>query len=114
MGLTWRRFLGVWVRSLTFILLVKEIRKGKVLVPILIDLLRFGSPKGKENSLTLLLGLCKDNGGDEVARRLLMNPRSIPSLQSLSADGSMKAQRKADAMLRLLNRCCSQSQNPVE
>ncbi|GKC52560.1 U-box domain-containing protein 1-like protein [Tanacetum coccineum] len=92
---------------------LEEIRKSKVLVPILIDLLRFGSPKGKENSLTLLLGLCKD-GGDEVARRLLMHPRSIPSLRSLSADGSMKAQRKADALLRLLNRCCSQSQNPVE
>lgn len=84
------------------------------MVPILIDLLRFGSPKGKENSITLLLGLCKD-GGDEVARRLLMNPRSIPSLQSLAADGSMKAQRKADALLRLLNRCCSQSyRNPFE
>ncbi|KVI09926.1 U-box domain-containing protein 1-like [Cynara cardunculus var. scolymus] len=92
---------------------LEEIRKCKVLVPILIDLLRFGSPKGKENSITLLLGLCKD-GGDEVARRLLMNPRSIPSLQSLAADGSMKAQRKADALLRLLNRCCSHSRNPVE
>ncbi|XP_076927216.1 U-box domain-containing protein 1-like [Bidens hawaiensis] len=92
---------------------LKEIRKSKVLVPILIDLLRFGSPKGKENSLTLLLGLCKD-GGDEVARRLLMNPRGIPSLKSLAADGSMKAQRKADALLRLLNRCCSQSSKPVE
>ncbi|KAI3748873.1 hypothetical protein L6452_12274 [Arctium lappa] len=91
---------------------LEEIRKSKVLVPILIDLLRFGSPKGKENSITLLLGLCKD-GGDEVARRLLMNPRSIPSLQSLAADGSMKAQRKADALLRLLNRCCSHSRNPV-
>ncbi|KAK1421349.1 hypothetical protein QVD17_23604 [Tagetes erecta] len=92
---------------------LEEIRKNKVLVPILIDLLRFGSPKGKENSLTLLLGLCKD-GGDEVARRLLMNPRGIPSLKSLAADGSMKAQRKADALLRLLNRCCSQSSKPVE
>ncbi|KAI3721020.1 hypothetical protein L2E82_32022 [Cichorium intybus] len=91
----------------------EEIRKSKVLVPILIDLLRFGSRKGKENSITLLLGLCKD-GDDEVARRLLMNPRSIPSLQSLAADGSMKAQRKADALLRLLNRCCSQSRNPFE
>ncbi|KAK9050677.1 hypothetical protein SSX86_030350 [Deinandra increscens subsp. villosa] len=92
---------------------LEEIRKSKVLVPVLIDLLRFGSPKGKENSLTLLLGLCKD-GGDEVARRLLMNPRGIPSLQSLAADGSMKAQRKADALLRLLNRCCLQSSKPVE
>ncbi|KAK2982499.1 hypothetical protein RJ640_026342 [Escallonia rubra] len=91
---------------------LEEIRKSRILVPLLIDLLRFGSPKGKENSITLLLGLCKD-GGEEVARRLLMNPRSIPSLQSLAADGSPKAQRKADALLRLLNRCCFQSRNPV-
>ncbi|WCJ19926.1 U-box domain-containing protein 1 [Euphorbia peplus] len=85
---------------------LEEIRKSRVLVPLLIDLVRFGSAKGKENSVTLLLGLCKD-GGEEVARRLLINPRSIPSLQSLSSDGSLKARRKADALLRLLNRCCS-------
>lgn len=91
---------------------LEEIRKSRVLVPLLIDLLRFGSPKGKENSITLLLGLCKD-GGEEVARRLLMNPRSIPSLQSLAADGSLKARRKADALLRLLNRCFSQSRTSV-
>ncbi|KAB2596326.1 U-box domain-containing protein 13-like [Pyrus ussuriensis x Pyrus communis] len=91
---------------------MEEIGKSRILVPILIDLLRFGSPKGKENSITLLLGLCKD-GGEEVARRLLMNPRSIPSLQSLAADGSLKARRKADALLRLLNRCCFQSRNQI-
>ncbi|KAL5568815.1 hypothetical protein UlMin_025390 [Ulmus minor] len=91
---------------------LEEIRKSRVLVPILIDLLRFGSPKGKENAITLLLGLCKD-GGEEVAQRLLINPRSIPSLQSLAADGSLKARRKADALLRLLNRCCFQSHNQV-
>ncbi|GFY83489.1 ARM repeat superfamily protein [Actinidia rufa] len=92
---------------------VEEILTSRVLVPLLIDLLRFGSPKGKENSITLLLGLCKD-GGEDVARRLLTNPRSIPSLQSLAAEGSLKAQRKAEALLRLLNRCCSQSRNPAE
>ncbi|XVF24163.1 hypothetical protein REPUB_Repub13aG0103700 [Reevesia pubescens] len=91
---------------------LEAIKKSKVLVPLLIDLLRFGSSKGKDNSLTLLLGLCKD-GGEEVARRLLINPRSIPSLRSLAADGSLKARRKADALLKLLNRCCSQSHNPV-
>ncbi|XP_047324089.1 U-box domain-containing protein 1-like [Impatiens glandulifera] len=85
-----------------------EIRKSRVLVPLLIDLLRFGSPKGKENSITLILGLCKE-GGQDVARRLLINPRSIPSLQSLAGDGSLKARRKAEALLRLLDRCCSQS-----
>ncbi|KAM1054112.1 hypothetical protein FF1_001539 [Malus domestica] len=91
---------------------LQEIGKSRILVPILIDLLRFGSPKGKENAITLLLGLCKD-GGEEVARRLLMNPRSIPSLQSLAADGSLKARRKADAVLRLLNRCCFQSHDQI-
>ncbi|KAE9606183.1 hypothetical protein Lal_00024924 [Lupinus albus] len=84
-----------------------EIKNSKSLVPLLIDLLRFGSVKGKENSITLLLGLCKEDG-ELVARHLLANPRSIPSLQSLVADGSLRARRKADALLRLLNRCCSQ------
>ncbi|OIW02731.1 hypothetical protein TanjilG_29507 [Lupinus angustifolius] len=84
-----------------------EIKNSKSLVPLLIDLLRFGSVKGKENSITLLLGLCKEEG-ELVARHLLANPRSIPSLQSLAADGSLRARRKADALLRLLNRCCSQ------
>ncbi|XP_011001054.1 PREDICTED: U-box domain-containing protein 17-like [Populus euphratica] len=91
---------------------LEEIRQSRILIPMVIDILRFGSTKGKESSITLLLGLCKD-GGEEFARCLLINPRSIPSLQSLSSDGSLKARRKADALLRLLNRCCSQSHNPV-
>ncbi|KAL0359150.1 UNVERIFIED_CONTAM: U-box domain-containing protein 1 [Sesamum angustifolium] len=91
---------------------LEEIRKSRNLISLLIDLMRFGSSKGKENSITLLLGLCKD-GGEDVARRLLMNPRSIPSLQSLTTDGSLKARRKADALLRILNRCCSQVTNPI-
>ncbi|GLT92938.1 hypothetical protein SLE2022_107480 [Rubroshorea leprosula] len=41
---------------------LEAIKKSRVLVPLLIDLLRFGSAKGKENSITLLLGLCKDGG----------------------------------------------------
>lgn len=92
---------------------LEETRKCRVLVPLLIDLLRFGSGKGKENSITILMGLCKD-GGDEVARRLLLNPWSVPALQGLVADGSSKARRKADALLRLLKRFCSQTVNPVE
>ncbi|XP_015079003.1 U-box domain-containing protein 1-like [Solanum pennellii] len=88
---------------------LQALRKSRILVPLLVDLLRFGSSKGKDHSITLLLGLCKDTG-EEIARRLLMNPRSIPSLHSLAADGSLRARRKADALLRLLNRCCFQSQ----
>ncbi|WMV33561.1 hypothetical protein MTR67_026946 [Solanum verrucosum] len=88
---------------------LQALRKSRIFVPLLVDLLRFGSSKGKDHSITLLLGLCKDSG-EEIAGRLLMNPRSIPSLQSLAADGSLRARRKADALLRLLNRCCFQSQ----
>ncbi|KAJ7959623.1 RING-type E3 ubiquitin transferase [Quillaja saponaria] len=91
---------------------LEETKKSRVLMPLLIDLLRFGSAKGKENSITLLLGLRKEEG-ELVARRLLANPRSIPSLQSLTADGSLRARRKADALLRLLNKCCSQSHNSI-
>jgi hypothetical protein len=91
---------------------LEEIKNSKSLVPILIDLLRFGSVKGKENSITVLLGLCKEEG-ELVAKKLLANPRSIPSLQSLAADGSLRARRKADALLRLLNRCCSQPQHSL-
>ncbi|MED6156791.1 hypothetical protein PIB30_017785, partial [Stylosanthes scabra] len=68
---------------------LQEIRNSRELVPLLIDLLRFGSVKGKENSITLLLGLCKEET-EVVARRLLANPRSVPSLQSLAAHGSLR------------------------
>ncbi|KAJ0983888.1 hypothetical protein J5N97_002244 [Dioscorea zingiberensis] len=88
---------------------LKEMGESKGLVPLLVELMRYGSAKGKENSITLLLGLCRD-GGEEMGRALLMNPRSVPVLQSLADNGSTKARRKADALLRLLNRCCSQSQ----
>ncbi|KAF7131681.1 hypothetical protein RHSIM_Rhsim09G0179200 [Rhododendron simsii] len=91
---------------------LEEMRKCRVLVPCLINLLRFGSGKGKENSITILLGLCKD-GGDEVAKRLLLNPWSVPSLQGVAADGSSKARRKADALVRLLKRFCVQTPTPV-
>ncbi|KAK9168071.1 hypothetical protein Syun_000211 [Stephania yunnanensis] len=83
-----------------------QIRENRIVVPLLLDLLRFGSTKGKESSITLLLGLCR-NGGEDLARRLLIHPHSIPSLQSLLSNGSLKARRKADALLRLLNRHCS-------
>lgn len=84
-----------------------EIAGNQKVVPMLLDLLRFGSPKGKENAISVLLGLCRD-GGEEMGRRLLVNPRSVPSLQSLAATGSPRARRKADALLRLLMRVCSQ------
>ncbi|XXG39770.1 hypothetical protein AAC387_Pa01g0643 [Persea americana] len=66
----------------------------------------------KANSAVVLLGMCKN--GEEITRRLLLNPHTIPSLQSLASDGSLKARRQADALLRLLNRYCSPYFHPVE
>ncbi|KAK1264764.1 U-box domain-containing protein 17 [Acorus gramineus] len=88
----------------------EEMGRCRVAVAVLVDLLRFGTAKGKENAVAVMLGMCR-NGGEEIARRLLMNPRSVPSLQGLAADGcSPRAKRKAEAILRLLNRFCSQAQ----
>lgn len=89
---------------------MKEIRENRGAVSLFVDLMRFGSLKGKENSVALLAGMCR-NGGEEIARRLMINPTSIPSLRSLVSEGSPKAKRKAEALLRLLNRYCSQSQD---
>lgn len=91
---------------------LKEIRENKVALGCLLDLLRFGSPNGKANSAVVLLGMCRN--GEEIARRLLINPHTIPSLQSLASDGSPKARRQAAALLRLLNRYCSPYFHPVE
>lgn len=38
---------------------------------------------------------------------------SVETVQSLAADGSFETRRKADALLRLLNRCCFQCQNQI-
>lgn len=87
---------------------VKEMGESRAVVPILVELIQFGSPKGKENSVPVLLGLCRDGGG-ETRGRLLRNPRGVPALQSLPATGSARAmtRRKAEPLLILLNRYCS-------
>jgi len=59
--------------------------------------MRFGSVKRKENSISLLLRLCKEDG-EVVARRLFANLRSIPSLQNFAADGSLRVRRCSSNM----------------
>ncbi|MCL7038114.1 hypothetical protein MKW94_018070 [Papaver nudicaule] len=73
-------------------------------IPFLVTLMQYTF----SDAATLLLRLCKI-GGEELTRRLLIHPHSIPSLQRLISDGSLKARRKAEALLKLLNRLCFQS-----
>ena len=94
---------------------LQDIKNSRVLVPILIDLLRFWSAKRKENSITLLLGMCKE-GGEVVARRLLANPRSIPSLLSFAAlacDGTHCRDCSIGAALNLVNQFDSRECNGI-
>ncbi|CAO2817026.1 unnamed protein product [Amaranthus hypochondriacus] len=81
--------------------------KSKHLMPFLIDVLRFGSSKGKENSVILLLALSKD--GVEVVKHL--DPQSFSLLRSLIGNGSSEARERASRLLRLLIKCCSNPTN---
>ncbi|KAL2939731.1 U-box domain-containing protein 1 [Bienertia sinuspersici] len=88
---------------------MKEITRTTIkdLMILLIDLLKFGSLKGKENSVTLLLALTKD--GAEVVKHL--DPQSFSLLRNLIANGSSEAREKAGLLLRLLIKCCSNPAN---
>lgn len=81
--------------------------RSKDLISILIDLLKIGSPKGKENSVTILLALSKN--GAEVVRH--MDPQSFSLLRRLVAKGSSEAQERASLLLRLLIKCYSNPTN---
>lgn len=81
--------------------------RSKDLISILIDLLKIGSPKGKENSVTILLALSKN--GAEVVRH--MDPQSFSLLRRLVTKGSSEAQERASLLLRLLIKCYSNPTN---
>ncbi|XP_021732517.1 U-box domain-containing protein 1-like [Chenopodium quinoa] len=81
--------------------------RSKDLITLLIDVLKLGSPKGKENSVILLLALTKD--GAEVVRHL--DPQSFSLIRRLVAKGSSEARERASLLLRLLIKCCSNPAN---
>ncbi|MQM08815.1 hypothetical protein Taro_041673 [Colocasia esculenta] len=83
---------------------LEELAESEVVLPMLVELLRLGTPRGKENAVCVLLGLCRSRE-EEMGRRLLRNPQSVTSLQGLvSSDGSPRARRKAETLLRMLSR----------
>ncbi|XP_021841623.2 U-box domain-containing protein 1-like [Spinacia oleracea] len=81
--------------------------RSKDLVTLLVDLLKFGSQRGKENSVSLLLALNKD--GAELVRHL--DHQSFSLLRRLGAKGSPEARERANLLLRLLIKCCSNPAN---
>ncbi|KAJ7535059.1 hypothetical protein O6H91_12G016900 [Diphasiastrum complanatum] len=70
---------------------------------LLINLLRMGSPKGKEHSVAVLLGLCRSGKNKNLVESLLRMPSIIPSLYALLTLGTPRARRKASSLLKLLH-----------
>jgi hypothetical protein len=71
-------------------------------IPTLIDLIRVGSDKEKENSIAVLSAICK-TAGEDMVRRQAMLPQTIQSLKMLEATGSPRAKEKAKSILKLLD-----------
>ncbi|KAI5070759.1 hypothetical protein GOP47_0015102 [Adiantum capillus-veneris] len=72
-------------------------------VPLLVELLRSSSPKGKENAVAILLNLCRYVGQSVIKE--IMNVYAIwPSLHSLLNNGTARARRKASSLLRMLRK----------
>lgn len=72
-------------------------------IPVLVGLLRSGSPKGKENAVAVLLSLCR-HGSGTVLNTVTTVPSLVPSLYILLTTGTTRAKRKATSLLKILQR----------
>ncbi|GAB4828785.1 hypothetical protein Ancab_018446 [Ancistrocladus abbreviatus] len=70
-------------------------------IPVLVDLMRTGLPRNKENSVAILLALCKRDV-DNLA--CLARLGAVIPLMELTKSGTERAQRKATSLLELLRR----------
>ncbi|KAL0430244.1 UNVERIFIED_CONTAM: U-box domain-containing protein 11 [Sesamum radiatum] len=70
-------------------------------IPVLVDLLRTGSPRNKENAAATLLSLCKRD--NENLARLTRLGAAIP-LSELAKTGTERAKRKATSLLEQLRK----------
>ncbi|XP_073280637.1 U-box domain-containing protein 17-like [Primulina huaijiensis] len=72
-------------------------------VPGLIGMMRFGTPKGKENAVATLLELCR-SGGSATTEKVVKAPALVGLLQSLLFTGTKRARRKAASLARVFQR----------
>ncbi|KAG0554128.1 hypothetical protein M758_12G067000 [Ceratodon purpureus] len=72
-------------------------------IPILVRMLRVGTPKGRENAIAVLLALCR-NGGERIVSSVMQVSTAVPSLYSLLTMGTPRAKRKASSLLKLLHK----------
>ncbi|XP_047947143.1 U-box domain-containing protein 17-like [Salvia hispanica] len=69
----------------------------------LIGMMRWGTPRGKENVVAALLELCR-SGGAATMERVLKAPALAGLLQTLLSTGTKRARRKAASLARVFQR----------
>lgn len=69
----------------------------------LIEMMRCGTPRGKENAVAALLGLCR-GGGAATTEKVVNAPSLASLLQSLVFTGTKRARRKAASLARVFQR----------
>ncbi|WJX20306.1 U-box domain-containing protein 14 [Trifolium repens] len=70
-------------------------------IPILVEVIRTGSPRNRENAAAVLWSVCT---GDFLQLKLAKEHGAVEALQGLSENGTDRAKRKAGSILELLQR----------
>ncbi|TKY51623.1 U-box domain-containing protein 14 [Spatholobus suberectus] len=70
-------------------------------IPVLVEVIRTGSPRNRENAAAVLWSLCT---GDPLQLKLAKEHGAEAALQELSENGTDRAKRKAGSILELLQR----------
>ncbi|XP_058095505.1 U-box domain-containing protein 17-like [Magnolia sinica] len=79
-------------------------KEDEMVVVGLIKVMRWGTPKGKENAVATLLTVCR-SGGVAITERLVQVPTLAGLLQMLLLTGTKRARRKAASLARMCERC---------
>ncbi|VFQ63456.1 unnamed protein product [Cuscuta campestris] len=101
---------GMIDESLAILAILGSHQEGKVAigqaepVPVLVEVIRTGSPRNRENAAAILWALCTGGGGDSPNLKAARDLGAEEVLKGLSENGTDRAKRKASAVLELLQR----------
>lgn len=98
---------GMVDEALAILAILASHQEGKVAIglaepiPVLVDVIRTGSPRNRENASAVLWSLCT---GDVQYLRIVIELGGEEALKELSENGTERAKRKAGSVLELLQR----------
>lgn len=98
---------GMVDEALAILAILASHQEGKVAIgqaepiPVLVEMIRTGSPRNRENAAAVLWSLCT---GDVQYLRIVRELGGQEALKELSENGTDRAKRKAGSVLELLQR----------